>query len=419
MSAKLACSAHNISGFSATRIRRDLCKYSPLFRLVTIRHDGQLTTASLGKLFTVRARYRPMLGSAIFSPLNAGYEQHLSTYVPANTNRRDVKSPGAGIRYQNSQLQQLLCQQVRLDNLMGLDTRAVLVMRDWRILGEAYGSGITATTPLFGWSLTKSVIALLLGRMETLGLMDRHAGELFPAWSGDDRSVITLHNLLQMCDGLHFCEDYRLGSDVTRMLFGRAPCSRYALERPLQHTPGTQFSYASGSTNLLTRWMHERLGGTEKVLHFLQKVFIEPLDTPSVLIELDDDGVLVGSSYGYGTARDWARIGQLYASSGALAGTPHETPFIDPHWISQAAQPNTSDNDIRYGYQLWLNCPGRSQTPCLHPRLPEDSLFMLGNREQKVMVSASRNIVIVRLGWSATPYPVEERFAEILEAVAD
>ncbi|AQQ67608.1 hypothetical protein Mag101_08105 [Microbulbifer agarilyticus] len=313
----------------------------------------------------------------------------------------------------------MLYRQIQQDNESGLDTRALLVMQDWCVVGEAYGAGISPTTSLFGWSLTKSAIALLMGRMETLGLVDRHASGLFDAWSGDSRSMITLHNLLQMSDGLQFCEDYRLGSDVSRMLFGRTPCSRYALERPLQHTPGTHFSYSSGSTNLLARWIHERLGGTERVLHFLRKEFTEPLDTPSILIELDDDGVLVGSSYGYGTARDWARMGQLYAASGALAATHRETPFIDPHWISQAVQPNISKNDIRYGYQIWLNCLGRKQSSNQYPCLPEDSFFMLGNREQKVMVAPSQGAVIVRLGWSATPYPVENRFGEILEAIPD
>ena len=38
------------------------------------------------------------------------------------------------------------------DNAEGLDTRALLVVQDGRILAEAYAPGISKDTPLLGWS---------------------------------------------------------------------------------------------------------------------------------------------------------------------------------------------------------------------------------------------------------------------------
>ena len=45
----------------------------------------------------------------------------------------------------------------------GGKTTAVVVVKDGRIVGERYGDGFSAGTPLLGWSITKSVTAALIG----------------------------------------------------------------------------------------------------------------------------------------------------------------------------------------------------------------------------------------------------------------
>lgn len=310
-------------------------------------------------------------------------------------------------------MQKIVERQLRSDTREGLDTRAVVVVCGDTVIAEAYGNGIGAETRLLGWSMTKSLLAMLWGRMETLGLAEPHESALFSEWSQDKRSEITLENLLQMCDGLDFDESYRPGADVTRMLFGQMPASRYPLERPLKRAPGDYFSYSSGSTNLLAGWMHTRLGGTEAALKFLKREFLQPLELHSVLLETDADGVFIGSSYGFATARDWARLGSILLNNGRHRGEA----VIDSGWVQRATTPNHSDNDPRYGYQLWLNTGG--VMPQRYPALPPDSYFMLGNREQKLIISPAHNAVIVRLGWSSAPYPADARFGEILDSLPE
>ncbi len=99
------------------------------------------------------------------------------------------------------------------DNAAGLDTRALLVVQGGRILGEAYAPGISKDTPLLGWSMGKSVTAILLGRLQALGKVSVAERNLFPAWAADKRASISLENMLQMSSGLAFSEDYVPGND--------------------------------------------------------------------------------------------------------------------------------------------------------------------------------------------------------------
>ncbi|MCK1745141.1 serine hydrolase [Bradyrhizobium sp. 139] len=47
--------------------------------------------------------------------------------------------------------------------LQGPGMRAIVVVQDGRIIGETYGEGFNASTPLQGWSMTKTVNAALAG----------------------------------------------------------------------------------------------------------------------------------------------------------------------------------------------------------------------------------------------------------------
>lgn len=412
MSARLACSAHHISGFSTRRIHRDLLNYSPIFHLVSIQRCADGASATLLNLLTVRAHYHPLLGSSLSRPspkATCGDLLQGDTTPPHSTL---WKAPTTS---RPAPLTSLLRAQLQRDHAQGLDTRALVVMQGNDVLGEAYGHEVNADTRLLGWSMSKSLLAMLYGRMEYLGLADPTTSDLFPEWSDDARQKITLQNLLQMCDGLAFDESYRPASDVARMLFGGLPPSVYALQRPLVNRPGSLFSYSSGSTNLLARWMHRKLGGTEASLRFWHREFLRPLGAPNMVMEVDEEGVFIGSSYGYATARDWARLGGALLSDGILATGRKPTALLGRDWIARATAPNTSLNDPRYGYQLWLNT-GSGMAP-RHPQLPADSIFMLGNREQKLMLAPSHQAVVVRLGWSARPYPIEDRFGEILDSL--
>ncbi|MCQ3831107.1 hypothetical protein HXX02_16850, partial [Microbulbifer elongatus] len=65
MSARLACSAHHISGFTPQRIRSDLRNYSPLFSLVSIEQRQGVTRATIGNIVSVKAHFYPRYGCTL------------------------------------------------------------------------------------------------------------------------------------------------------------------------------------------------------------------------------------------------------------------------------------------------------------------------------------------------------------------
>ena len=405
LTAKLACSGHYLSGFSDEQNRSDIASYSPAAEAVTLRHVAPDTIeAEMFGLARATARYYPGLGCTLQYP---GMIDMSALQVPAVQQRQERWPQGEEIRTPDAQIQQLLQELLDEDAQLGLDTRALLVVRGGEIVAESYKNGVAADTPLLGWSMAKSITAIILGRMEALGLANVDDTSLFAAWSGDPRREISLQNLLQMSSGLEFDEPYEPGSDSTRMLFMEPSAAAVALASPLGHAPGSRFYYSSGTSNLLARFAWEKLGGdTQAFLDFFATELAAPLGLGHTYLELDASGVFVGSSYVYAPARDWARLGLLLLNDGEAAGRR----LLPPGWVARASAPNSSDNDPRYGYQLWLNA-GSDQLRW--PDLDVRAYAMMGNRGQVVMMLPQLDALVVRLGWSAVDYPANERLARI------
>ncbi|MDZ7785390.1 MAG: serine hydrolase [Halioglobus sp.] len=409
LAAKLACSGRYLSGFDAQRIEDDLAVYSEFTRPIAYRWlpEGGVRASLLGA--GAVARYREGLGCT----LDYGASGHLDDVevqpLPGPSGEPWPLGTAAGPP--QPQVQTLVEDILEADNTAGLDTRALLVVHRGRIAGEAYGEGIDRDTPLLGWSMGKSVIAIMLGHLERLGLVSVGERGLFEEWSGDGRAGISLENMLQMSSGLRFEEDYQPGSDATRMLFESPAAATVPLASPLEHQPGEFFSYSSGTTNLLSRLIVERVGGTPQAqVDFFLGEIAAPMGLRNTILEPDASGVFVGSSFVYATARDWARFGQLMVGGGVINGRR----IVSADWVARATRPNTSNNDRRYGYHFWLNDGVEKRWESL----PRSAYAMMGNRRQVVMMLPDSDAVIVRLGWTGGDYPTDRNFSRIAGALA-
>ena len=151
-----------------------------------------------------------------------------------------------------------------------------------------------------------------------------------PEWlaAGDPRRAITLQQLLEMRSGLRFAEDYVDAgvSDVIEMLFGTGQhdVAAFAADFPLDHAPGTVWSYSSGTTNIVSRIVGDVVGGGEAghARASSSERLFGPLGMASADPRFDDAGTFVGSSFLYATARDFARFGYLYLRDGVWDGRP-------------------------------------------------------------------------------------------------
>ena len=401
LTAKLACSGHYLSGFSDEQNLRDIATYSPLASLVTMRRAGPDTFhADLMGLGAASARFYPGLGCTLEYP---GMADLAGLQPPGHIPGPGMWPAGPEVGSYREDIQSVLDALLEEDNALGLDTRALVVVQGGNIVAETYADGIEVDTPLLGWSMGKSVSAMLIGRMEAMGLVDPAETDLFPPWRNDERREISLLNLLQMSSGLDFSEPYIPGSDSTRMLFLSPSAADVAMSSPLAHTPGSHFYYSSGTSNLLTRLAWDRLGGdSQALLDFFAAEIAAPLGLRATTLELDASGVFVGSSYIYAPARDWGRLGQLMLNDGRVG----DRQLLPRGWTARAAAPNASSNDPRYGYQFWLNRGGNSLR---WPALRDDAYAMMGNRGQVVMMLPGLDAVVVRLGWTATDYDPNAR----------
>jgi CubicO group peptidase (beta-lactamase class C family) len=297
----------------------------------------------------------------------------------------------------------------------------VLVLQDGRVLAERYAPGFDAATRFCGWSMTKSVINALMGALAQQGRLRVDDRVPIAAWAGpgDDRAALTYDHLLHMSSGLAFDESYDDPfSDVTTMLYGTGDVAAYAADKPLVAAPNTLWSYGSGTTNVLTRALRQlRLPGVPYE-EMPRRLLFDRLGMDSALIEMDETGTFVGSSYMWATARDWARFGELFTANGVWNGER----VLPEGWVTYSATPAPADAKARYGAHFWLyNAEEREQARRLSAAaIPSDAFFAGGFGGQRITIIPSRGLVIVRLGYTldAEAWNNAGFVAQVLEALA-
>ena len=294
-----------------------------------------------------------------------------------------------------------------------------VVLQDGRLVAERYAPGFSPDTPMLGWSASKSVLGALVGALVDDGRLALDAPVLAPEWAAPDdpRREITVDHLLRMSSGLAFDEPYVPGSDSTTMLFERGDMAAYAAAKPLAAPPGRVWSYASGTTNLLSRTALLAAGGTMAACQkYAWERLFEPAGMTSAVFEPDARGVMVGSSYFYATARDWARFGQLHLDDGVSEGRR----VLSRAWIDHVRAPAPAAPLGEYGGHFRLNGRAAPGSPArAFPDLPADMYFARGFGLQVVAVFPARRAVIVRLGWTLDDdaFDMNREFADLLASL--
>lgn len=282
--------------------------------------------------------------------------------------------------------------------MTGPGMRAVVVVHNGRIVGERYGEGFSAETPLLGWSMSKTVTSAIVGTLVRDGKLSLDQTSLLEEWSIDGRDEIGLDDLLSMSSGLEFNEDYGDVTDVTRMLYLEPDMAGFAVAKPQAYGIGEVFSYSSGTSVMLARIWQDAFDDEAAALAWPRQAIFAPLGMTSAVMEADARGTFVGSSYVYATARDWARFGQFLLQDGSWFGRQ----ILPSDYVAWMREPSPAAPDDYGRGQVWLHGPSagtpEGEDPDAGFDLPDDAFWMLGHDGQTTTVIPSRNLVVVRLG---------------------
>ncbi len=277
-------------------------------------------------------------------------------------------------------------------------TAGMLVLHKGRIVAERYDQGVNADTQLESWSMGKSLTATLVGLLIQQGALALDAPAPVAAWqrAGDPRRAITVSHLLRMSSGLHCTSpgdpDYapaRDGYPAHALVYtGAIDVFRFSTSRPLQFTPGTEGRYRNCdplTLGAIVRQLVEARG--EEYLTWPQRALFDRIGIRRQVLEPDPYGNFVLSGYDYGTVRNWARLGLLYAQDGVWQGTR----LLPEGFARFVSTPAPGWATPRYGGLFWVN--GTNELDA-----PPDAYWMAGAGGQRVIVIPSRDLVIVRLG---------------------
>lgn len=287
-------------------------------------------------------------------------------------------------------------------------TTGLVVVRDGRIVGEAYAAGFGPFTPNRTWSVAKSIAGTLTGIAVGDGLLDPAAPAPVPEWRspGDPRAAITLDQLLRMASGL---TSDSAGNRTDAIYFGGTSVTEQAPFWPLGALPGTRFRYANNDILLAIRALRAKLADGD-VAGFAATRLLAPLGLRHTTLGADWQGNLVLSSQVWSTARDLARLGELWRGDGVWQGQR----LLPAGWMARMTAPSGPQpgSGPGYGATLWLFGPQQG--------LPAGSFAAQGNRGQYVMVVPARGLVLVRRGEdpAGRGFDIARFTADVLGALA-
>ncbi len=266
---------------------------------------------------------------------------------------------------------------------------AFIVLHNGTPVVEAYKPKFNKKTKLLSWSMAKSFTNAMAGILVRQGKwkIDQPVG--IEEWKSDDRSKITINDLLQMQSGLYWNEDYGNRSSVNVMLHCENDMSRYAFDQPLKYPVGTFWYYSSGTANIVSYLIRKQFGNDSLYYAFAQTELFNKTGMPDAIFEVDPTGLMVGSSYLYATARDYARFGLLYQNDGMFNGER----ILPEGWVKYTTS-GASASKGEYGSLFWLN---KAKT---FPSVPENMYFCDGHDGQRIFILPTQKLVVVVLGYS-------------------
>jgi CubicO group peptidase (beta-lactamase class C family) len=283
-------------------------------------------------------------------------------------------------------------------------SHALLIYHRDKLILEHYYPGYDAATISSSASMHKSVLALLIGlaiEQGAIASVNEPAATYITEWANDERSKITIKQLLQQTSGIDFPSfglnptgsffKFFLGDDVTAI----------TLSQPLLAEPGMQFDYTSVGPETLGILLERATG--QKYADYLEANLWQKLGVDDASVQLDREGGMARTFCCLNaTARSWLKIGLLHLYKGRLNGAQ----IVPTDWMLDVVKPGV--HEPNYGYLTWLgteykeqqryNRKGAESVYHSAPYVMDDLIYFDGFGGQRVYIIPSEELVIVRTG---------------------
>lgn len=278
------------------------------------------------------------------------------------------------------------------------DTAALLVLKDGDVVFEDYWLTGGRDVTWLSMSVAKSFVSALIGIAVADGDIESTEDPVtryVPELEGSAYDGVSIKDILQMSSGARWNEDYSdPESDINR--FGRifalgGSLNAFAGTLENQRAPGTYNLYNSTDTQVLGMLLVKTTGRT--IADYMQEKLWHPLgaETEAHWL-LDSEGMEMAFGGMNATARDYAKIGELYRLGGRLNGQQ----IVPSEWVAASVTPDAphllpgkdnpaSDFELGYGYQWWI------------PEGDDGEFSAIGVYNQFVFVNPRRGTVIVKL----------------------
>lgn len=268
-------------------------------------------------------------------------------------------------------------------------TFALLVIKDDAIVYEAYATGRSPSDVSQLFSVSKSILATLIGMAIDDGLItsiDQPVTDFVPELAEHGFTKVTLRQLIDMTSPLDYEEnDNPFGLHVLMNYTSRL--EDLILRFRLREDAAPAFRYKSGDAALLSLAMQRALGPTA-LADYAQKRLWSPLGMEHRGVwSLDRAG---GMEKAWcciaATARDLAKLGRLHLHRGA-SGSQR---LLSAAWIeaSMPEPPAAGGTPRRYAHGWW-------------PASPLGSDCMASGKDgQYLYIAPAHNALVVRLGES-------------------
>ena len=189
-------------------------------------------------------------------------------------------------------------------------TLGVVVIKNGHIIGEKYAAGYNMNSHGTSWSMAKSYYAALVGisidKGEINSLDDKV--ENYLEYFGDERSEITIRDLLNMSSGLDF------PSHEHEKMFFQDDHLGYAKSIGVEKKAGLKFEYNNVNSMLIGDILYQATGKKADVL-FKERI-LNALEINDYKLWKDEKGNVMTYCCVDMSARDYSKFGLLFARNG-------------------------------------------------------------------------------------------------------